>query len=285
MATRKLVLFLALLFAFGWLFQGMVIWAGESASLWITLATWTPLLAALLTGRESRQKIWVRAKSAGWAFWPLALLIGWSFSGGPQLMLAATGAGHWHEDMFRMAEDRQSIDSIRHVGVLLGKGQQGFYYFALNLLLTISVASVMLMLTAAIGEEAGWRGVLQPELETRFGVLKGTLLVGLIWGYWHVPINMAGLNDIEHPLLQTFLIFPIDTVAMAFALAWLVKQTGSIWPAALAHAANNVLSSGTLMVPNGWKFEQLTNTVAAVAVGSIFAWLLVRTEAERPVRT
>lgn len=284
MATRKLVLFLVLTFAIGWLFQGMAIWAGEGGHLWVTLVTWTPLLAALLTGRETRLQMWLRVKRAGWAFWPLALVIGWSFSGGPQLMLAATGAGHWHEDMFRMAADRQSIDSIHHIGVLLGTGQQGFGYFALNLLLTISVASTILMLTGAIGEEAGWRGVLQPELETRFGVLKGTLLVGLIWGYWHLPVNMAGLNDVDHPLLQSFLIFPIDTVAMAFALAWLVKKTGSIWPAALAHAANNVLSSGALMVPNGWKFEQLTNTVTAVAVGSIFAWLLVRMEANQPVR-
>jgi membrane protease YdiL (CAAX protease family) len=45
----------------------------------------------------------------------------------------------------------------------------------------------------AFGEEYGWRGYLLPKL-LPLGEIKAALIVGLIWGSWHVPILVAGLN-------------------------------------------------------------------------------------------
>ena len=279
MTSKKLLIFLALAFILGWGFQGLAITGGLTAggrSNWLIGAMWSPMLAALLTGSDTRKQVWMRVKRIGWKFWPLALVVGWSFGIVSQLLLAVMQQGHWNADMFRLTGNHGSIDSIHHVAMLLGSGQQGYGFFALNIVLSICLGSLITMVLLAIGEEGGWRGVLQPELERRFGAFKGTLLVGLIWGYWHLPVNLAGFNDAQHPVLQTFIIFPLETVAMAFALAWLVRCTGSIWPGALAHAANNVLQSGPLMVPNNWQMDQLTSILSALAIGSIFAWLLLR---------
>jgi len=229
-----------------------------------------------LTGREARRRLWERIRRIGWKFWPIALITGWSFSIGQQLLLWAAHQGRWNSDFFHVSGDGQSIDSVRHLAMMLGVEHQGFGFFALNLLLSVTVGSLAIMLTGGIGEEAGWRGILQPELERRFGLFKGTVLVGLIWGYWHLPANLAGYNDARHPILQAALIFQIHTVAMSFVLAWLVKRGCSLWPAALCHAANNTLQSGPLVVPNGWWTDQLTGIMASIAVGAIFCWLLVR---------
>ncbi|MFB7862653.1 lysostaphin resistance A-like protein [Streptomyces sp. NPDC056069] len=43
-------------------------------------------------------------------------------------------------------------------------------------------------LVGACGEEIGWRCLLQPLLRTRFGPLTASVLVGLVWGVWHVGV-------------------------------------------------------------------------------------------------
>ncbi|MET9963087.1 CPBP family intramembrane glutamic endopeptidase [Streptomyces sp. NPDC006326] len=40
----------------------------------------------------------------------------------------------------------------------------------------------------ACGEEIGWRCLLQPLLRTRWGVFASSVVVGLLWGAWHVPV-------------------------------------------------------------------------------------------------
>lgn len=278
MQTNKLVRFLALVFVAGWLCQGLAIWYGVNGSgrTWLFAAMWAPMLAAVLTSGETRRRIWRGIKRSGWKVWPLALIVGWSFSIGQQLLLWAGHQGSWHSDFFQLSRNGGSIESVHHLAMLLGPGHQSFGLFALNLVLSVTAGSLITMLIGGIGEEAGWRGFLQPELQRRFGLFKGTFLVGVIWGCWHLPVNLAGYNGVQHPILQAAILFQIGTIAMSFALAWLVGRTGSLWPAALAHGANNVLQSGMLMVPNGWWADQLTSIVAAVVVGMIFCWLLLR---------
>lgn len=278
MKTKNLVIFLILTFSIGWLFQGLAIGYGvtQKGGPWLLAAMWAPMLAALFAGAETRRSVWTRIRKAGWKMWPVALFAGLSFSIVQQLLLLAGRQGHWHDDFFHLSADGRSVDSIHHLATLLGVGHQSFGFFGLNLLLTISFASVILMLTGGIGEEGGWRGVLQPEMARRWGSFKGTLLVGLIWGYWHLPVNLAGYNGTHHPVLQALFFFQINTIAMSFVLALLVQRSGSIWPAALAHAANNVLQSGTLIVASNWRADLLAGTLASILVGMICAWLLIR---------
>ena len=278
MENTRLWRFLGLAFVIGWFFMGLGYAFGfeSKGRPLLLLAMWAPLIAALLAGRQTRRELWSRVKRAGWWLWPAALLAGWSTGATQQLLLTASDQGHWNSNLFRLSASGDAIDSIHHVHALLGAGQQSFTFFALNLLLSLTVGSVITMLMAAIGEEAGWRGVLQPELQRRFGPIKGTLLVGLIWGYWHLPINLAGLNDAQHPVLGSLVIFPLLTISMSFVLAWLVNRSGSIWPSALAHATNNTIVACMIVLPGGWLADQWTAAVAAILIGVLFAWLLAR---------
>jgi uncharacterized protein len=91
----------------------------------------------------------------------------------------------------------------------------------------------------AVIEEVGWRGYALPRLQVRFGPLVASLLLGLIWGIWHLPqwfIPATGQAD-KWP----FGVFMLHTVAFSILLTWLYQQSaGSLWPVILAHAAFNL---------------------------------------------
>jgi hypothetical protein len=50
------------------------------------------------------------------------------------------------------------------------------------------------------GEEFGWRGYLLPKLMP-LGKTRAYLLVGVIWGLWHVPVILIGFNYPGYPVL------------------------------------------------------------------------------------
>jgi uncharacterized protein len=98
------------------------------------------------------------------------------------------------------------------------------------------------------GEEYGWRGYLLPRL-LPLGEIRASLLVGVIWALWHLPLLLAGLN---YPGVNVWLaigIFIFVTVALSFTYTWFyVASSGSVLVAAVFHASTNQFSD-TFWVP------------------------------------
>lgn len=88
-----------------------------------------------------------------------------------------------------------------------------------------------------VGEELGWRGFLDRELAP-LGFWWGSLLTGLMWGFWHAPLIAVGHNYPDHRLTGIFL-FTAFCMALSPWLTWLRRRAGTTWAAAVAHGTLN----------------------------------------------
>lgn len=92
------------------------------------------------------------------------------------------------------------------------------------------------------GEEFGWRAYLYPKLEKLVGVPGAVIIGGIIWGVWHAPLTVEGHNFGTdywgYPWLGVILMCAF-CIFIGAVLMWLTKKTGSVYPAAIAHAVNN----------------------------------------------
>jgi uncharacterized protein len=121
------------------------------------------------------------------------------------------------------------------------------------------------------GEEYGWRGYLLPRL-LPLGEVRASLLVALIWGPWHVPFLLAGLNYPDVNFWLAFLVFLFTVVALSFAYTWFyVASSGSVLVVALLHQSNNTFADTFWQPPLMSEGSQ----VAASVVGGVVLVALV----------
>lgn len=96
-------------------------------------------------------------------------------------------------------------------------------------------------------EEAGWRYVLQPELEEKYHFTIATVIIGLIWWLWHLPLfYIPGVGQYG----MNYLAFGVSVMGLSFALACIRTITGSVWLCVLFHAVVNSLSGIFLIHEN-----------------------------------
>ncbi len=88
-------------------------------------------------------------------------------------------------------------------------------------------------------EESGWRGFALPRMQHRFGPVRATLLLGLLWSGWHfflyAPSWFAGgaVNGVVG--VGIFVVF---TTSISFLFTWLSNNTGaSLLLAILLHGS------------------------------------------------
>lgn len=94
-----------------------------------------------------------------------------------------------------------------------------------------------------LGEEPGWRGLALPRLQRRHGALAATLMLGVLWGLWHLPLFLV--KGVDGPFtLPGFGLFLLGVMAFAVFLTWVFNNTGgSLLITIVLHATFNANSS------------------------------------------
>jgi membrane protease YdiL (CAAX protease family) len=130
--------------------------------------------------------------------------------------------------------------------------------------LRVSLASLvplflMFTVTDGLGEEPGWRGFALPRLLARTSRLNASLLIGVLWAAWHLPLFWT----VGRPLYgQSFLIMLVELPAMSVLYTWVFQHTaGSALLAILFHAS--------------WSAWWSVFTVSAIEADSLRSTLLI----------
>jgi uncharacterized protein len=133
--------------------------------------------------------------------------------------------------------------------------------------MTLLVLVLALTLTDGLGEEVGWRGWALPRLLEHQDVLRASLLLGLVWAAWHLPLHLTeGAYLADVPVWVLFARLP----ATSIVFTWVFLHTrGSALLAVLLHGVMNVAAG---LLPTGAVWD-----VAGIAAHWLAAIALVVT--------
>jgi membrane protease YdiL (CAAX protease family) len=132
-----------------------------------------------------------------------------------------------------------------------------------------------------LGEELGWRGLLYGQLIPS-GFWRCTIVTGLLWALWHVPLTLQGYGYPHHPLLGTA-VAVIYIVLFAPLMTFVRMRAGSVIAPAILHGTADAtvlltlaLVSGGGDLTTGW--GSLSSIAVLVVVDAVIA-LVVRADA------
>ena len=130
----------------------------------------------------------------------------------------------------------------------------------ISMLQCITYAPVVNMFLA-IGEEAGWRGFLYPELGKRFGRVRTWFIGGAIWAAFHFPAMLLagyeyGSDYIGAPVLG-LVTFTLFCIALGVLHEIIYDKTKCIWFPAILHGSVNAAFTMYQVVLNAEHLEKI----------------------------
>ncbi|SDK58496.1 CPBP family intramembrane glutamic endopeptidase [Natronorubrum texcoconense] len=221
--THRLVSFFLLTYAISWSLNGVVIalQMEPSWTRWILsgfLSASGPAIAAAIVVHVSDHDLRVWARS----------IVHWRVH--PKWYVAAIGI------------PAAIALSAGAIAALLG-GPIDFGAFSPNLL-TLTFGILLGTFIGGGQEEIGWRGFAQPELQQRYGGLVAAIVIGVLWGGWHLPLFFDPTAPHAQWPLASQLAYFIGIIGFSVLLAWVYNGSGgSILLVMIMHGSENALGA------------------------------------------
>ena len=144
------------------------------------------------------------------------------------------------------------------------------YEFDFGLYVVQFGSFIPLIILGPLSEEIGWRGFVLDRLQTRYNPLISSLIVGVFWALWHLPLfYMVGTS---HNVWGTpFPGFAVGVMGLSVLFTWLHNNTsGSVWTAVFFHwictCSAQVIATGVHRTATYSWLEYLPHVVVAAVV-------------------
>jgi membrane protease YdiL (CAAX protease family) len=209
-ATRKLVLFFLIAYGFTWIF-----WISEALASRGLLGS-SVLVDFLISPQNP----------AAWGpFVSAIVLTFWYQRGRGVLGLLKKGVDYrfakkWWLPTILLCP--LIIGGALGIAALAGENIPELYWIANPSLILVNFF-IILFTGGPLQEEFGWRGYALPRLQNRFNALVSSIIIGFMWGLWHLPYFFIGTE-----LTYAYGIIPqiITAILLSILLTWLFNNTG-----------------------------------------------------------
>ena len=143
---------------------------------------------------------------------------------------------------------------------------------------SIARIAVLMMVLVPL-EEVGWRGYALPILQRQYPPLASSVILGGIWGLWHLPLAWACVGYQQSSDPWPYMVWFLATIIpVSCLMTWLFNHTGeSVLVASLFHISINIADFG-LVLPSRTGYAVLfgTTIISTLLVGLL--WRLGRLE-------
>jgi membrane protease YdiL (CAAX protease family) len=267
--TKKILLFTGLTFFIDWSLVGLYLALGgqtDSAgmALLAVLYMFVPMLVAIWVQKRIFKQplagpLGISFKVNRWFFvaWFLPLLIAFATMG-ISLLIPGVSFTPDMSGFFNSISGALTPEQMEQAKQQLAAMPAHPIWFIVILAL---IAGTTVNAVAGFGEELGWRGFLVKELSF-LGFWKSSALIGLIWGLWHAPLVLLGLNYPHYPQLG-ILIMTGWTIVMAPVFSYIRLKAKSVIAAAIFHGTiNGVPGLAVVLLTGG---DELTVGITGLA--------------------
>ncbi len=172
----------------------------------------TASMAAIITSFILKRKKGIKELFKRFRFWS------------PELS-AKEGLKIWFQAIFLII----SLDFILSLAFNITGEVESASFFKINTkysiweFIFIFVSSIFFD-SGGLMEELGWRGFALPNLQKTFTPLKSSIILGVLWSIWHIPIKM-NVNPLSE-FIPFYFIFTIACILMSIIITYFYNRLG-----------------------------------------------------------
>ncbi len=271
--AKKILIFIALTFLLDWSMVYIYLALGGSADGIMILGMaymFVPMIVAIIVQKaifkeQLRKPLGISFRMNPWFFvaWFLPVIIAFAVMGVsllfPGISFTPDMAGFF--DSLKGALTPEQIDQARQQLAAMPA-----HPIWLGVIASL-IAGTTINAVLGFGEELGWRGFLLKELSF-MGFWKSSALIGLIWGIWHAPLVLQGLNYPQHPQLGV-LIMVAWVIVVAPLFSYIRIKAHSVIAVSIFHGTINAVPALSVILTSGG--DDLTMGITGLAGFIVFA--------------
>ena len=247
--------------------------AGTFAWAWLLWGYWIPTMPP--GGLELSPAFLLSAIGGGFAPSLAAVATTWLIGGATAVRDLLAQLSRWRHNLGWYAIALLLVPAI----AVLSAGLQALFIGPLRWgdwasLLPLALAWAAM---AALGEEIGWRGFMLPRLQARFDILGTALIIGVVWGLWHMPADWIGMKAYGGWFPVAFLVSgPLLLAGHSVIMSWLWNRThGSLPLMVLYHFSVTASAILTPAAATDGPLGLLSAAIGAALVWAAALYLLI----------